>query len=120
MAVRGSAFKFDTGNIPENLVRLDAETQVALGAVVNRQATLGEARMKVNAPWSDDTGFARVSLHTEVRHVPGKYTIIFAHGANYGIWLEIKQSGKYEIIMPTVRKTGRAIEDDLAGLWGKM
>jgi hypothetical protein len=39
-------------------------------------------------------------------HESGRSTIIIAHGVPYGIWLEVRFSGRYAIIGPTLVYTG--------------
>jgi hypothetical protein len=62
-----------------------------------------ERTAKRNAPWKDQTGNARNGLKGTHKVVPNKsYTATLAHGVPYGIWLEIRWSGRYSIIMPTI------------------
>jgi hypothetical protein len=64
--------------------------------------------MKQNAPWTDRTGNARAGLHADARSmVNGKvFELILAHSVYYGIYLEVRFSGKYAIIMPTANWIG--------------
>lgn len=76
--------------------------------------------MKINAPWTDRTGAARTGLHTNGGKSGGGWEIVFAHAVHYGIWLEVKYSGRDQIIMPSVRHTGRELMQDLQGLMGRL
>jgi len=119
MAARGS-FTMNDRQIRFRLRQLDAETHAALVAIIDRRAALGVGNMKVNAPWTDRTGAARSGLHARTEHSKTRHAIVFAHSVPYGIWLEVKNSGKYEIIMPTVRQESRALGNDLDRLWARI
>lgn len=108
-------FEFDGRRLRHNLKNLPAHVDRGIDAAVERAATKGEMYLKNDAPWTDRTGAARSGLHTRVE---GKREIIFSHTVDYGIWLEIKNSGKYEVILPTVRKTGNELMRDLNGIFG--
>ncbi len=114
-------FKFDTNDLVMKTMLLPAQIERNIYASVNYAADYGQAKMKMEAPWTDRTGAARGGLFALKRHtsapgsVYGTHEIIFAHGVDYGIWLEVANSGKYQIIMPTVKTVGH---DLLAGLKG--
>ena len=89
-----------------------------MAAIITRQSALGETWMKQNAPWTDRTGNARQGLHAvpereRLRH----YTLILAHAVSYGIWLEVRNSGKYEIIQPALIRRGQAVMLDMSRLF---
>lgn len=112
--------EFNSSELHRNLRNMDRKVENAVAAVVEYHSSKGESQMKVNAPWSDRTGAARTGLHTATSHEVGTHTIIFAHSVPYGIWLEVKNSGRYEVIMPTVRDTGAQLMQSLNGLLGRM
>lgn len=63
------------------------------------------AYAKENAPWTDDTTNARQGLQGAVTWSdPEHFTIFLGHGddISYGVWLEVKQGGKFAIIVPTI------------------
>lgn len=64
------------------------------------------AHAKQNAPWTDQTGNARQGLKTNTRHFKKVHVMQLAHSMHYGKWLEIRWSGKYATIMPTIHKMG--------------
>lgn len=93
---------------------------------VKEAAVAGTARMKEKAPWRDDTGnrkdripgAARAALTAEptdspLTHDQSHKEITFSHGVDYGIWLETKQHGKHQIIMPTVKAIGEELMESL-------
>lgn len=68
-----------------------------------------EEYAKVNAPWSDRTGVARSGLTAEVYMEQGEVVLELAHTADYGLWLELIQDGRFAIIMPTLEALGPEI-----------
>lgn len=78
-----------------------------LGAVVRQHAPQVESYAKRNAKWHDRTGNARSGLRgvAEAPH-NGPYKIILAHGVPYGIYLEVRWSGRLGIINPTISNQG--------------
>lgn len=65
------------------------------------------AYAKKNAPWTDRTGNARAGLHTAHSIGSNYFELVVAHSVPYGIWLEVRWSGKYAIIGPTIFWGGR-------------
>ena len=61
---------------------------------------------KKNAPWTDDTAAARNGLGALATAHQYHWELIVYHSVYYGIYLEVCNSGKYAIIMPTVKHTG--------------
>lgn len=92
---------------------------------VKEAAVAGEARMKERAPWDDNTGnrhripgSARAGLTAEptdspLIHDQAHKEITFSHGVDWGIWLETKEHGRYQIIMPTVKAIGEELMESL-------
>lgn len=79
----------------------------AVFAALEHQAPGVEAHMKQNAPWQDQTGNARQGLRAEAYDLGGgDMGIILYHQVPYGIWLEIRNSGEYAIILPTIETKG--------------
>lgn len=78
----------------------------AVEAVAQYIATTMQNSAKHNAPWTDRTGNARSGLFgTAERDAARKIvTIYLSHGATveYGIYLELANSGRYAIIMRTM------------------
>lgn len=57
---------------------------------------------KQNAPWQDITGEARAGLGVEVGNDSANIWLQLFHTVDYGLWLEVIESGKWAIIMPTL------------------
>lgn len=112
------SFRWDSGQIGRNLVRLDQHVDRKLDAIFESQAQRGEAHMKTTAPWTDQTGAARNGLYTRYDKSGSTREILFAHSVAYGIWLEIANSGDYQVILPTLRVIGRDTMQQLQDLFG--
>ena len=89
-----------TEEVPEKVHR-------AVTAIVEVTAVDTMAYAKTHAPWTDDTGAARAGLNTTAVHSPRSHEIYLAHAMDYGIWLEIANNGKYQVIMPTIHEKGK-------------
>lgn len=109
-------FEFDGRRLKHNMKQLPERVERHVDAAVERAAAKGEMYLKNDAPWTDRTGAARSGLHSRVEN---KREIILSHTVDYGIWLEIKNSGKYEVILPTVRKVGNELMNDLNGIFNE-
>lgn len=91
-------------------------------------AVQGEGQMKEKAPWNDNDGnrndrtpgAARAGLNTATNLTGSHKTIRFSHGVDYGIWLEISNHGKDQIIMPTVAAMGKKLMKNLRGTLSAM
>lgn len=116
----GAKFRYRDGNLKREVKNLERKVDLAVRMVVDVNASRGEAYMKTNAPWTDRTGAARTGLHTVTSHSHSSHSILFSHTMDYGIWLEVKNSGEYEIIMPSIRETGRQLMGDLNHLFRRL
>jgi hypothetical protein len=65
-----------------------------------------QSDMRANAPWEDQTGNARNGLFSVVQVSTNEVAIVLYHSVPYGIWLELRWSGKYAIITPSLAKWG--------------
>lgn len=107
----------------ENARSIGPEFEKVVDAFMTVAAVEGEERMKAKAPWNDSTGnrddrvpgAAREGLFTAPSLVGDHKSILFSHGVDYGIWLEIKNHGKDQIIMPTIAFIGRKLMKNLRG-----
>lgn len=86
---------------------------VAGAKVVEPQA---EAYMKSNATWTDRTGNARNGLKAQTVVSKNSVAIYLFHQVPYGPWLELRWSGRYQIINPTVEVFAPVLIDTIAGL----
>lgn len=80
---------------------------VGVAGVVLQRSHIAVGWMKENASWTDRTGAARAGLRTTTEHVPFvRHSINLIHSVAYGIWLEVRWSGRYAIIVPTMIDQG--------------
>lgn len=116
-----SRIELDTVRLRRNIEELPDKLDRRIAIIVNLNAAKGLARMRVEAPWSDRTGAARTGLFTEASSDgSGTHEILFSHSVPYGIWLEIANSGRYEIILPSIRAQGAELMSDLEGSLGRL
>lgn len=97
-----------TGTLMGNLATLEARQKAAIAASAGLIASEGEAYMRSNAPWTDRTGNARNGLRgvAQIEDGGAKAAVIYYHSVSYGIWLEVANSGTYQIIGPTIDVMG--------------
>lgn len=78
----------------------------AVAAVAQYVATAMQNEAKANATWVDRTANARTGLFgtSEADFANQVVTIYLSHGAviDYGVWLELANSGNYAVIMRTL------------------
>lgn len=106
---RKGVFDFDTlsPSLKTLLPRIDAGVDLAFDVA----EAAAESYARLNAKWTDRTGNARAGLgaqHTKVEMV--EHTLTIYHSVSYGVWLEVRWSGRYAIIGPTMIE----ISQDLA------
>lgn len=119
-------FKLDDVELRKNIAEFGPKVNKYITLTTDFAGGKGEDQMKLKAPWTDDTGAARAGLHTNVEHSGSgpvgfsKHSITFAHGVDYGIWLEIANSGRFQIIMPTVVAVGKAVMKTLGEMFADL
>lgn len=84
----------------------DLRVNRAMFAAVELHASRSEESARANAPWTDRTGNARSGLRAKPFHAPNRHGFDLFHSVPYGIWLEVRWSGRYAIIEPTIRHQG--------------
>lgn len=93
------------------LERFDAEVQESIRAVLEYWGARAVTEMRMNASWTDRTSNARNGLASSVYVGDTDATLVLFHTMNYGIWLEVRWSGRYAIIGPTLNDVGpKALE----------
>lgn len=105
------------GSIYNNIRRHIAATVMAIQPLAGE----AEAEMKVNAPWNNITRNARNSLtaNVTVANSPTRTRIALtlSHGVDYGVWLELKNAGKYAIVRPTAIKYRQRVRTAYQRVW---
>lgn len=92
--------------ISPNLEVLDERLPAAIEKIFDYFSGKAETEMKSGARWSDRTGNARAGLVSAAERNGDEFTLYFASMASYGIWLEIRWSGKYAIVGPVMESIG--------------
>lgn len=106
-------FVFDslTPSLQQLLPRIDA----AVSLVFDTYEPVAETHMRTNAPWQDNTGNARNGLFAQHDEEPMvRHRLTLYHTMPYGYWLEVRWSGKYAIIGPTMFEISPNLSGDLA------
>lgn len=99
--VKRGVFDFDTliPALKRMLPAIDAGVDLAFDVMAPRAASM----MRQNAPWTDRTGNARNGLKADHNGQPMvKHELVLYHSMPYGLWLEVRWSGRYAIIGPTL------------------
>jgi len=115
-----SEIVFVTNAIVKNLGELEAKERAYAAVVVDHQATLATANMKIKAPWKDRTGNARATLEAEAEHHPDSDLIVLHGGVPYQIWLETRWSGKFAVIGPEVKRRGKYVMAEMSKMLSAM
>lgn len=96
------AVVWQDGVVP-SLKKAKEKTLRAAWAASQSMAPEVENYMKLNAPWTDQTGNARNGLAARAYRDKDEIGIVLYHQVSYGIWLETRFGGKYAIIEPTIQ-----------------
>ncbi len=90
----------------------------AIRAVAEYFAPVLESYAKENASWIDRTGNARQTLHAFTEDLSREAVALYlAHGMDYGKFLELRFSGRYAIILPTLEAHYGAVGDMLRSIF---
>lgn len=106
----GSNFRWKPGRSPRQVFGASAERFVrrlknGLILILELKAIEIEAAMKENAPWTDRTGNARQTLAAFVYVVKdGLIALVAKQQMSYGVWLELKNGGRFAIVIPTLER----------------
>lgn len=97
-----------------------AKMAIATNELMEEMAQVIQEHMQTNAPWSDRTGEARQGLTAEAGQEGTNFVITLYHTVSYGIWLEVRWSGRYAIILPTLELMGPQLMARLQNMMGVM
>lgn len=108
--------------INEMLAAMDAyadKVEHAVKMVADYWAPVMEAYAKENAPWTDRTANARQGLRAFTEQLSQDTVVLYlTHGVEYGIHLEVRNSGENSIIWPTIEAHLPQIEKMLQEIFG--
>lgn len=108
-----SKMEMNTAEVIARVEVLQKKIDSGMHAFVVKEATDFQSFARSNAPWQDHTGNARQGLFAKGISENGKHAIVTYHTMLYGIWLEVKNSGEYEILDTTIRVMGQRAMSDL-------
>ena len=122
--------RLDTIQLQANVAELTPKINKTLTLTTDFAAGRGMDVMKRKAPWTDRTGNARTGLvavaeHSGAATMTGgatgfsQHKITMAHGVDYGIWLEVANLGKFQIIMPVLVATAQELMKALQDMFSK-
>ena len=97
---------FRDHNLGKNLSEGARKTKEAAWRTALSMAPQVESYMKVNAPWTDQTGNARSGLAARAFRDDDVIGIVLFHQVAYGIFLESRWNGRYAIINPSIQEMG--------------
>lgn len=103
-------FRMNTREISDELGSFNRRMNKGIAAAMNYQATRSEIYMKTNASWTDRTGNARSGLFTATKHEGDSHEMVLSHAVAYGIWLEVRFSGRYAIVRPALAIAAKELE----------
>lgn len=114
MSVRWEGFD----NMQRRLNEYERRINQIIRQVAQYWQAVFESYAKENAPWQDQTGNARQSLHSFIEELSGDMVRLYlSHGVDYGIYLETKYAGRYAIIWPTIQRHIEPIRQMLQGIF---
>ena len=92
--------------LSNNITKWDAKTREKIDNMAHQIAAEGRAYQIANAPWTDRTGRARRFMRGYVTKEKHRTIITFSHGQPiyYGVYLELKNGGRFAIVRPTTMK----------------
>lgn len=103
-----------------NIESLEPRLHAAVTAAVEFHATRAQERLRLEAPWNDQTGNARNGLFAKAIHEPHKHTIVLYHSVPYGIWLEVRWNGRLAVIEPVRNSEGRELMKTMNGMLARL
>lgn len=111
---------WDDRALVNKLRTMNARADRFITASVAYHATQATNYARQNAPWTDRTTNARNGLFARAERDHPKYRIIVGHSVPYGVWLEVRWSGRYQIIRPTVDHTGQELMRTISTMYQRM
>lgn len=106
-------FVYDS--LTPSLKALLPKVDAAVDLVFDRYEAEAETYARANAPWHDNTGNARAGLFAQHDAEPMVEHSLTVYGTMpYTFWLEVRWSGKYAIIGPTLFDMAPKMASDIA------
>lgn len=115
-----SSVKWDDNSVQLKLAGVTPKALSYIDMVVNYQSLRGQTDMRRYAPWTDRTANARAGLHVTIDKThaadSGVWEMRFSHSMFYGVFLELKNGGRFQILMPTIRRTTPRLQQMVANV----
>lgn len=112
-----SGVRWEDRALINTLKTFNARMDRGITAALAYHATQAVAYARQNASWTDRTANARNGLFARAEKDAPIYRLIVAHSVPYGVWLELRWNGRYQIIRPTVDKTAPEIMRTVSRLY---
>jgi hypothetical protein len=113
VAAGGTVIKWTSDTLSPGLKTAPLLLHKKLEAFMDFQSEQVQDYMRSNAPWTDRTGNARNGLFARGVSDVTTHSIVCYHTVPYGIWLEVRFSGKNAIILPTILNEGKRVMSSL-------
>lgn len=107
-------------DLQNKLGKFDERVEAATFATMEMYAPKVQSDARTNAPWTDRTSNARNGLMAQANNRGTVHEIVLFHSVPYGPWLEVRNSGRFRIIVPTIEKMGPIVMGALTGLAGRL
>lgn len=107
-------FSIIRDTLTPGLHRFPDKLDAAVHATMQYYAPQVASYARDNAPWTDRTANARTGLDAKAYGDSKRRGIVLYHQVPYGIWLEVRWSGRYRIIIPTIQTMGDRIMGSLS------
>lgn len=112
------SFRITSDTLTPSLDILDEDVVDAIHTVLDYYSTVATTEMRSGARWTDRTTNARNGLMAKAFNDGEGGSLVLWHQMPYGIWLEVRWSGRYAIVGPVMnsvaprilRMIGSAIE----------
>jgi hypothetical protein len=98
------SFRITRDTLTPSLRDFDDDSLKAIHIVLKYWVAQAMSMMKTGARWTDDTGVARQGLMAKDFPDGDGGSLVLWSQAPYGIWLEIRWSGKYAIVGPVMNQ----------------
>lgn len=112
---------FSVDTLTRGIAQFEIKMRDKIGEIAEEFAQELVDYARSHAPWEDRTGDARAGLSSLVEFGRGQNLVVsLFHTVEYGIWLEVRWSGRYAIIIPTVDRKGRDLLAKMKGIMDRI
>ena len=111
-----ATIRFNLDDIKKHLENAETKSQLAVRMYAQEGAKKFENYAKQNRRWTDRTGHARQRLTGWVEVLANKVRINIGHGVDYGVYLELCNERRYEILQPTINACSKEVLNGFSGL----